>query len=115
MLIIWELACYGTECFLVDYRETFDEEKEPEGMVVTGDMSSLVSTDLTLQAPSKVENGHTEEEEDDVVLVEPEPKATTAAGSKRKLEEEEIYSVEKRPRVGEIPVLVWRYIITNTA
>ena len=106
MLIIWELACYGTECFLVDYRETFDEEKEPEGMVVTGDMSSLVSTDLTLQAPSKVENGHTEEEEDDVVLVEPEPKATTAAGSKRKLEEEEIYSVEKRPRVGEIPVLV---------
>lgn len=89
---------------MVDYRETFDEEKEPEGMVVTGDMSSLVSTDLTLQAPSKVENGHTEEEEDDVVLVE--PKATTAAGSKRKLEEEEIYSVEKRPRVGEIPVLV---------
>lgn len=75
-------------------------------MVVTGDMSSLVNTELTLQAPSQLENGHIEEEEDDVVLVEPEPKATTAAGSKRKLEEEEIHPVEKRPRLGEIPVLV---------
>jgi hypothetical protein len=93
------------------YRETFDEEKEPEGMVITGDLSSLNSTDASAQpstaAPSKVENGHAEEEEDDdVVMVEPVPKAATA-GTKRKLDEEDSQPTEKRLRATEaVPIEV---------
>lgn len=94
----------------VKHRETFDEEKEPEGMVITGDLSSLNSTDASAQpstaAPSKVENGHAEEEDDDVVMVEPVPKAATA-GTKRKLDEEDSQPTEKRLRVTEaVPIEV---------
>jgi len=92
-------------CFF--YRETFDEEKEPEGMVITGDLSSLNTAEASAQpptaahdAPSKVENGHAEEDDDDVIMVEPTPKASVA-GTKRKLEEEDSQPTEKRLRVSE--------------
>ncbi|XP_024367489.1 SUMO-activating enzyme subunit 2 [Physcomitrium patens] len=98
----------------VKHRDTFDEEKEPEGMVLTGDLASLNTTETAaaptpaLDAPSKAENGHAEEEEEDenVVMVEPAPKAATA-GTKRKLENEETHPTEKRLRASEaVPVEV---------
>lgn len=99
---------------MILYRDTFDEEKEPEGMVLTGDLASLNTTETAaaptpaLDAPSKAENGHAEEEEEDenVVMVEPAPKAATA-GTKRKLENEETHPTEKRLRASEaVPVEV---------
>lgn len=93
-------------CFF-SHRETFDEEKEPEGMVITGDLASLNTTEASAQpptpapdAPSKVENGHAEEDDDDMVMLEPPPKASVA-GNKRKLEEEDSQPTEKRLRVSE--------------
>lgn len=94
----------------VKHRETFDEEKEPEGMVLTGDLASLNTTEASEQpaaqtAPSKVENGHAEEEEDDdVVMVEPPQPKASVAGTKRKMEEEDSQPTEKRLRVAPIEV-----------
>lgn len=86
------------------YRETFDEEKEPEGMVITGDLASLNTTEAqpptpANDAPSEAENGHAEED-DEVIMVEPVPNASVA-GSKRKLGEEDSQPTEKRLRVSE--------------
>nr|XP_024397767.1 SUMO-activating enzyme subunit 2-like isoform X1 [Physcomitrium patens]XP_024397768.1 SUMO-activating enzyme subunit 2-like isoform X1 [Physcomitrium patens] len=91
----------------VKHRETFDQEKEPEGMVLSGDLASLNTTETaaestsTLNASLKAENGHTEVEDDDVVMVELAPKAATA-GTKRRIEEEETQHTEKRLRVMEV-------------
>jgi ubiquitin-like 1-activating enzyme E1 B len=90
------------------YRETFDEEKEPDGMLITGDIASVVNTDDTLQPKivgdedlsNKVENGHGEDD-DDMVMFTPE----TLAGAKRKLEEEESLPVEKRLKIEQLPAM----------
>ncbi|CAM6021511.1 unnamed protein product [Sphagnum balticum] len=84
-----------------DFWETFNEEKEPDGMLITGDIASMVNTDDTLQPKivadedrsNKVENGHgKDDDDDDMVMFTPE----TLAGAKRKLEEEESLPVDKR-------------------
>lgn len=90
------------------YRETFDAEKEPEGMVITGDLASLNTTEASKQpcahdGPSEVENGHAEEEDDEeVVVIEPVQPKASVAGTKRKLEEEDRQPTEKRMRVSEV-------------
>lgn len=88
------------------HRETFDDKKEPDGMVVSGDIASIAGTEATLQpgtpsheAPTKIENGHGDD--DDVVMVEP---VATTTGNKRKIEEEETRPVEKRLRLEEVAV-----------
>ncbi len=91
------------------YRETFDEEKEPDGMLITGDIASVVNTDDTLQPKivadedlsNKVENGHGGDDDDDMVMFTPE----TLAGAKRKLEEEESLPVEKRLKIEQPPAM----------
>jgi ubiquitin-like 1-activating enzyme E1 B len=92
------------------YRETFDEEKEPDGMLITGDIASVVNTDDTLQPKivadedlsNKVENGHGEDDDDDdMVMFTPE----TLAGAKRKLEEKESLPVEKRLKIEQLPAM----------
>ncbi len=93
------------------YRETFDEEKEPDGMLITGDIASVVNTDDTLQPKivadedlsNKVENGHGEDDDDDdMVMFTPE---TLAGANKRKLEEEESLPVEKRLKIEQLPAM----------
>ncbi|KAH8972786.1 hypothetical protein BDL97_01G010100 [Sphagnum fallax] len=94
----------------VKHRETFDEEKEPDGMLITGDIASVVNTDDTLQPKivadedlsNKVENGHgKDDDDDDMVMFTPE----TLAGAKRKLEEEESLPVEKRLKIEQLPAM----------
>ncbi|CAK9215924.1 unnamed protein product [Sphagnum troendelagicum] len=95
----------------VKHRETFDEEKEPDGMLITGDIASVVNTDDTLQPKivadedlsNKVENGHgdDDDDDDDMVMFTPE----TLAGAKRKLEEEESLPVEKRLKIEQLPAM----------
>jgi hypothetical protein len=91
------------------YRETFDEEKEPDGMLITRDIALVVNTDDTPQPKvadedlsNKVENGQgKDDDDDDMVMFTPE----TLAGAKRKLEEEESLPVEKRLKIEQLPAM----------
>jgi hypothetical protein len=99
------------------HRETFDEETEPDGMLVTGDIASVINAEQPTLQPktpaaddedlfNKKENGHgddNKDDDDDLVMFTPE----TIAGTKRKLEEDENLLVEeKRLRIEEPPVMV---------
>jgi ubiquitin-like 1-activating enzyme E1 B len=101
----------------VKHRETFDEETEPDGMLVTGDIASVINAEQPTLQPktpaaddedlfNKEENGHgddNKDDDDDLVMFTPE----TIAGTKRKLEEDENLLVEeKRLRIEEPPVVV---------
>jgi ubiquitin-like 1-activating enzyme E1 B len=101
----------------VKHRETFDEETEPDGMLVTGDIASVINAEQPTLQPktpaaddedlfNKEQNGHgdnNKDDDDDLVMFTPE----TIAGTKRKLEEDENVLVEeKRLRIEEPPVVV---------